>query len=161
MEINIKIDLEKEWVDGHLDEEFKSAIYSAVIEELRPEFSEKLERFIHKSCKESLENYLENESKRITTEILNNGNIQPYGYSKKVTIYEYAEKSAYQAVNKINSEIAGIAGKKIEELRNRYDEAFAKGIIENMDSMGLLKDGALTKLLSNNEKTRNNSNGND
>lgn len=149
MELIVKIDLQDVWVEENLDETLKNEIKYAVVRKLREEFTKKIEKDIEchikneidKLCKESVDSVIKN--------IIETQTIREDSFStKRVALEEWIDKKILPSSNYITRQIEEIAKKKIESLKVRYDEAFAKGIVENMDKMGLLKDNALSKLLN-------------
>lgn len=149
MELVVKIDLQEVWVEENLDETLKNEIKHAVVRKMREEFTNKIEKDIEchvkkeidKLCQESVDSVVKNilETQTIREDVFSN---------KRIKLEEWIDKKILPSSNYITRQIEDIAKKKIESLKVRYDEAFAKGVVENMDKMGLLKDNALSKLLN-------------
>lgn len=149
MELVVKIDLQEVWVDENLDETLKNEIKHAVVRKMREEFTNKIEKDIESEVKNVIEELCKESVDSVVKNIIETQTIREDVFStKRIKLEEWIDKKILPSSNYITRQIEDIAKKKIESLKVRYDEAFAKGVVENMDKMGLLKDNALSKLLN-------------
>lgn len=146
------VELEEFYLDedsGDLEKELREQITSSVVSQINKQIAEKIENEIAKNVMKVVSNHLESKIEKKVTSLIEKGMIKPDRNSPEMAISEYIKKqfeentgwrSPYEAV-------CNMAKKFGDELKMRYDKAFAVQVVETMRKNNLLKEDSIARLL--------------
>ena len=145
------VELEDFWMsdDDCIEEELKKYIINGVVSQIEKKLEEKIEKQITASVSAEISRTLEKRINAKVAELIELGEITKN--REKISITDHIKKE-FDGSSRWSSpydQVAKIAKKWGDELKMRYDKAFAIHIVDTMKKNGLLKDEAIVKLLEN------------
>lgn len=138
--------------EATLKEEFTSSVRLAVIRELKEKFKNELMREISNPISEKLEDI----ARESMSDLVENASEKKYKFridymEEELTVDELIRGRIKKVVdNNIETMISSRAKSFVDELRKRYDMAFAAFIVDNMRKQDMLKDEKIAELLKDN-----------
>lgn len=144
------VDLEEFYLDedsGCIETELKKHIINSVVFRIEENLKKKIDDEITRCVKSSVENILLKKISGEVAKLIEMGEIVVD--REKISIVDYIKKTFEnnQGWRNPYETIQNIAKKFGDELKLRYDKAFAVHIVDTMKQNGLLKDEAIAKLL--------------
>ena len=133
---------------GSIDVELKKHITTSVVSQIEKNIEKKIDEEIMRCVKQHVENILLKKISAKVAELIELGEITVD--RQKISIADFV-RSQFEKNSGWRSpyeQIVNIAKKFGEELKMRYDKAFAVHIVDTMKKNGLLKDEAIAKLLT-------------
>lgn len=161
MKIQVELNLEDVFEESlcnetTLKEGFASSVRLAVVRELKEKFKNELMREISNPISEKLEDI----ARESMSDLIENASEKKYkfriGYmEEELTVDELIRGRIKKVVdNNIETMINSRAKSFVDELRKRYDMAFAAFIVDNMRKQDMLKDEKIAELLKDNPKEK-------
>lgn len=150
--MKVVVDFEDFYINedsGSIENELKKHVTASVVSQIEKSIEKKIEDEITRCVKTHVENNLLKKINARVAELIELAEIAPNGREPKISISEYI-KNQFESSRGWNSpydQIEKIAKRWGDELKNRYDKAFAVHIVDQMKKNGLLKDEAIVKLL--------------
>jgi hypothetical protein len=141
---------------GGVEEELKKYVTNSVIVQIEKNMNKKIDEEITRVVTSHVQNILLKKISAKVAELIELGEIldpdemcRLGGGGKKISISSFITKQfeKNRGWNSPYEQISKIAAKWGDEIKNRYDKAFAVHIVETMKKNGLLKDDAIAKLL--------------
>lgn len=135
--------------EATLKEEFTSSVRLAVIRELKEKFKNELMREISNPISEKLEDI----ARESMNDLIENASEKKYRFridymEEELTVDELIRGRIKKVVdNNIETMISSRAKSFVDELRKRYDMAFATFIVDNMRKQNMLKEDKIAELL--------------
>lgn len=149
MKIQVELNLEDVFEEAMyneatLKEEFTSSVRLAVVRELKEKFKNELMREISNPISEKIEDI----ARESMNDLVENASEKKYRFrldymDEELTVDEFIRGRMKKVVD---SNIETI----VNELRKRYDMAFAAFIVDNMRKQNMLKDDKIAELLKDN-----------
>lgn len=145
-----------EMEDFYLDEEgdieaaLKQHIVSSVVFQIGKSIEEKVNKQIIKSVTEAIEKDMAPKIDTLITEIIKKGTIKVNSYDKEEKTFETHIRELFESRGGFKNptqHIEILAKGFADEMRKRYDMAFASQVVIKLAENGLLKEGAIEKLL--------------
>lgn len=154
MKIQVELNLEDVFEEAMyneatLKEEFTSSVRLAVIRELKEKFKNELMREISNPISEKLEDI----ARESMNDLVENASKKKYKLridymEEELTVDELIRGRIKKVVdNNIETMISSRAKSFVDELRKRYDMAFAAFIVDNMRKQDMLKEDKIAELL--------------
>jgi hypothetical protein len=143
--------------DSNLEEGLKSYVTKQVLADIALSIKSRVNTQILVEVKTQVENSMYKQINLFISDFIKTGLVPSSRDSKKmIPIQEYiTEKFAYNSGWASPDEtIKKIAEKFGNELKQRYDIAFANQIVRKMNEVGLLKEESIIKLLESKETTK-------
>ena len=133
---------------GSIDVELKKHITTSVVSQIEKNIEKKIDEEIMRCVKQHVENILLKKISAKVAELIELGEITVD--KQKISIADFVRSQFEKNVGWRcpYEQIVNIAKKFGEELKMRYDKAFAVHIVDTMKKNGLLKDEAIAKLLT-------------
>ena len=133
---------------GSIDVELKKHITTSVVSQIEKNIEKKIDEEIMRCVKQHVENILLKKISAKVAELIELGEITVD--RQKISIADFVRSQFEKNVGWRcpYEQIVNIAKKFGEELKMRYDKAFAVHIVDTMKKNGLLKDEAIAKLLT-------------
>lgn len=161
MKIQVELNLEDVFEEAMYDEatlkeEFTSSVRLAVIRELKEKFKDELMREISNPISEKIEDI----ARESMNDLVENASKKKYKFridymEEELTVDELIRGRIKKIVdNNIETMINSRAKSFVNELRKRYDMAFAAFIVDNMRKQNMLKDEKIAELLKDNPNER-------
>ena len=146
------VELEDFWMDedsGGIEEELKNHIVTSVVVQIKKQIQESIDSKITEHVKEKADIIISAQIKGKVTELIETGEIKPRHKSESILITEYVKEKFMDnsGWGSTDSQVKDLAKKFSDEMKKRYDAAFACHIVDNMRKNGLLKEDEITKLL--------------
>lgn len=135
-----------------LKEEFTRSVKQVIINELRNKFKNDL----MKNISEPISDRLEDIARESMSELIENASKKKYKFridymEEELTVDELIRGRIKKIVDSsIETIISSRAKSFVDELRKRYDMAFATFIVDNMRKQNMLKDEKIAELLKDN-----------
>lgn len=157
MKIQVELNLEdvfEEAINNEatLKEEFTSSVRSAVVRELKERFKNELMREISNPISEKIENI----ARESMNDLIENASEKKYRFrldymDEELTVDEFIRYRMNKIVDSnIETMIESKAKSFANELRKRYDMAFAAFVVDNMRKQNMLKEDKIAELLKDN-----------
>lgn len=157
MKIQVELDLEDVFNDAMYDEvslkeEFTASVRHSIVCELKEKFKNELMREISNPISEKLEDI----ARESMSDLVENASKKKYKFridymEEELTVDELIRGRIKKVVdNNIETMISSRAKSFVDELRKRYDMAFAAFIVDNMRKQDMLKDDKIAELLKDN-----------
>ena len=161
MKIQVELNLEDVFEEAMyneatLKEEFTSSVRLAIIHELKEKFKNELLREISNPISEKIEDI----ARESMNDLVENASKKKYKFridymEEELTVDELIRGRIKKIVdNNIETMISSRAKSFVDELRKRYDMAFAAFIVDNMRKQNMLKDEKIAELLKDNPDER-------
>lgn len=161
MKIQVELNLEDVFEEAMyneatLKEEFTSSVRLAVVRELKEKFKNELMREISNPISEKIEDI----ARESMNDLVENASKKKYKFridymEEELTVDEFIRGRIKKIVdNNIETMISSRAKSFVDELRKRYDMAFAAFIVDNMRKQNMLKDEKIAELLKDNPNER-------
>lgn len=161
MKIQVELNLEDVFEEAMyneatLKEEFTSSVRLAVIRELKEKFKNELMREICNPISEKLEDI----ARESMNDLIENASEKKYRFridymDDELTVDEFIRGRMKKVIDRgIESMIESRAKSFVDELRKRYDMAFATFIVDSMRKQNMLKDEKIAELLKDNPDER-------
>lgn len=138
--------------EATLKEEFTSSVRLAVVRELKEKFKNELMREISNPISEKIEDI----ARESMNDLVENASKKKYKFrmdymEEELTVDELIRGRIKKIVdNNIETMISSRAKSFVNELRKRYDMAFASFVVDNMRKQNMLKDEKIAELLKDN-----------
>lgn len=142
--------------EATLKEEFTSSVRLAVVRELKEKFKNELMREICNPISEKIEEI----ARESMSDLIENAGEKKYRFridymDDELTVDEFIRGRMKKVIDRgIESMIESRAKSFVDELRKRYDMAFATFIVDNMRKQNMLKDEKIAELLKDNPDER-------
>lgn len=157
MKIQVELDLEDVFNDAMYDEvslkeEFTSSVRHMIVCELRDRFKNELMREISNPISEKIEDI----ARESMNDLVENASEKKYRFrldymDEELTVDEFIRGRMKKVVDRnIETMVESKAKSFVNELRKRYDMAFAAFIVDNMRKQNMLKDEKIAELLKDN-----------
>lgn len=157
MKIQVELNLEDVFEESMynettLKEGFTSSVRLAVVRELKEKFKNELMREISNPISEKIEDI----ARESMSDLVENASEKKYKFrldymDEELTVDEFIRGRIKKVVdNNIETMISSRAKSFVDELRERYDMAFATFIVDNMRKQDMLKDEKIAELLKDN-----------
>lgn len=153
VELNLKDVFEEAMCnETTLKEEFTSSVKLAIIHELKEKFKNELMREISNPISEKIEDI----ARESMNDLIENASEKKYRFridymDDELTVDEFIRGGMKKVIDRgIESMIESRAKSFVDELRKRYDMAFATFIVDNMRKQNMLKDEKIAELLKDN-----------
>lgn len=154
MKIQVELNLEDVfneamYNEATLKEEFTSSVRLAVVRELKEKFKNELMREISNPISEKIEDI----ARESISDLIENASEKKYRFrldymDDELTVDEFIRGRMKKVVDGgIGTMIESRAKSFVDELRKRYDMAFATFIVDNMRKQNMLKDEKIAELL--------------
>ena len=161
MKIQVELNLEDVFEEAMyneatLKEEFTSSVRLAVVRELKEKFKDELMREISNPISEKIEDI----ARESISDLIENASKKKYKFridymEEELTVDELIRGRIKEIVDSsIETIISSRAKSFVDELRKRYDMAFATFIVDNMRKQNMLKDEKIAELLKDNPNER-------
>ena len=161
MKIQVELNLEDVFDEAMYDEvslkeEFTRSVKQVIINELRNKFKNDLMREISNPISDRLEDI----ARESMSELIENASKKKYKFridymEEELTVDELIRGRIKKIVDSsIETIISSRAKSFVDELRKRYDMAFATFIVNNMRKQDMLKDEKIAELLKDNPDER-------
>lgn len=135
-----------------MKEEFTSSVRLAVVRELKEKFKNELMREISNPISEKIEEI----ARESMSDLIENASEKKYRFrldymDDELTVDEFIRGRMKKVVDGgIGTMIESRAKSFVDELRKRYDMAFATFIVDNMRKQNMLKEDKIAELLKDN-----------
>ena len=142
--------------EATLKEEFTSSVRLAVVRELKEKFKNELMREISNPISEKIEDI----ARESMNDLVENASEKKYRFrldymDEELTVDEFIRGRMKKVVDSnIETMVESKAKSFVNELRKRYDMAFAAFIVDNMRKQNMLKDEKIAELLKDNPDER-------
>jgi hypothetical protein len=157
MKIQVELDLEDVFNDAMYDEvslkeEFTSSVRHMIVCELKDRFKNELMREISNPILEKLEDI----ARESMSDLIENASEKKYKFKidymeEELTVDELIRSRIKKIVDgNVETMISSRAKSFVDELRKRYDMAFATFIVDNMRKQNMLKEDKIAELLKDN-----------
>lgn len=157
MKIQVELNLEDVFNDAMYDEvslkeEFTRSVRRTIVCELKDRFKNELMKEISNPISEKLEDI----ARESMNDLVENASKKKYKFridymEEELTVDELIRGRIKKVVdNNIETMISSRAKSFVDELRKRYDMAFAAFIVDNMRKQDMLKDDKIAELLKDN-----------
>lgn len=157
MKIQVELDLEDVFNDAMYDEvslkeEFTRSVRHMIVCELKDRFKNELMKEISNPISEKLEDI----ARESMSDLIENASEKKYKFridymEEELTVDELIRGRIKKVVdNNIETMISSRAKSFVDELRKRYDMAFATFIVDNMRKQNMLKEDKIAELLKDN-----------
>lgn len=154
MKIQVELDLEDVFNDAMYDEvslkeEFTSSVRHMIVCELKDRFKNELMREISNPILEKLEDI----ARESMSDLIENASEKKYKFKidymeEELTVDELIRSRIKKIVDgNVETMISSRAKSFVDELRKRYDMAFATFIVDNMRKQNMLKEDKIAELL--------------
>ena len=161
MKIQVELDLEDVFNDAmynevSLKEEFTGSVRHMIVCELKNRFKNELMEEISKPISDKLTDI----ARESMSELIENASKKKYKFridymEEELTVDELIRGRIKKIVDSsIETIISSRAKSFVDELRKRYDMAFATFIVDNMRKQNMLKDEKIAELLKDNPDER-------
>lgn len=161
MKIQVELDLEDVFNDAMYDEvslkeEFTSSVRHMIVRELKDRFKNELMKEISNPILDKLIDI----ARESMNDLVENASEKKYKFwidymEEELTVDELIRGRIKKVVdNNIETMISSRAKSFVDELRKRYDMAFATFIVDNMRKQNMLKDDKIAELLKDNPDER-------
>lgn len=157
MKIQVELNLEDVFEEAMyneatLKEEFTSSVRLAIIHELKEKFKNELMREISNPISEKIEDIARESMNDLVENASKNKYIFRVDYrEEELTVDELIRSRIKKIVNdNVETMISSRAKSFIDELRKRYDMAFAAFVVDNMRKQNMLKEDKIAELLKDN-----------
>lgn len=161
MKIQVELDLEDVFNDAMYDEvslkeEFTSSVRHMIVRELKDRFKNELMKEISNPILDKLIDI----ARESMNDLVENASEKKYKFwidymEEELTVDELIRGRIKKVVdNNIETMISSRAKSFVDELRKRYDMAFATFIVDNMRKQNMLKDEKIAELLKDNPDER-------
>lgn len=161
MKIQVELDLEDVFNDAICDEvslkeEFTKSVRQTIVCELEDRLKNELMKEISNPISEKLEDI----ARESMSDLIENASEKKYKFridymEEELTVDELIRGRIKKVVdNNIETMISSRAKSFVDELRKRYDMAFATFIVDNMRKQNMLKDEKIAELLKDNPDER-------
>ena len=135
-----------------LKEEFTSSVRLAVIRELKEKFKNELMREISNPISQKIEDI----ARESMSDLIENASEKKYRFrldymDEELTVDEFIRGRMKKVVDSnIETMVESKAKSFVNELRKRYDMAFAAFVVDNMRKQNMLKEDKIAELLKDN-----------
>lgn len=157
MKIQVELNLEDVFNDAIYDEvslkeEFTRSVRRTIVCELKDRFKNELMKEISNPISKKLEDI----ARESMNDLVENASKKKYKFridymEEELTVDELIRGRIKKVVdNNIETMISSRAKSFVDELRKRYDMAFAAFIVDNMRKQDMLKDDKIAELLKDN-----------
>lgn len=157
MKIQVELDLEDVFNDAMYDEvslkeEFTSSVRHMIVCELKDRFKNELMREISNPILEKLEDI----ARESMSDLIENASEKKYKFKidymeEELTVDELIRSRIKKIVDgNVETMISSRAKSFVDELRKRYDMAFAAFVVDNMRKQNMLKEDKIAELLKDN-----------
>lgn len=157
MKIQVELNLEDVFEEAiynevTLKEEFTSSVRLAVVRELKEKFKNELMREISNPISEKIEDI----ARESISDLIENASEKKYRFrldymDDELTVDEFIRGRMKKVVDGgIRTMIESRAKSFVDELRKRYDMAFATFIVDNRRKQNMLKEDKIAELLKDN-----------
>lgn len=157
MKIQVELNLEDVFEEAMyneatLKEEFTSSVRLAVVRELKEKFKNELMREISNPISEKIEDI----ARESISDLIENASEKKYRFrldymDEELTVDEFIRGRIKKVVDGgIGTMIESRVKSFVDELRKRYDMAFAAFIVDNMRKQNMLKEDKIAELLKDN-----------
>lgn len=142
--------------EATLKEEFTSSVRLAVVRELKEKFKNELMREISNPISEKIEDI----ARESMNDLVENASEKKYRFrldymDEELIVDEFIRGRMKKVVDRnIETMVESKAKSFVNELRKRYDMAFAAFIVDNMRKQNMLKDEKIAELLKDNPDER-------
>lgn len=161
MKIQVELNLEDVFEEAMynkatLKEEFTSSVRLAIVRELKEKFKNELMREISNPISEKIEDI----ARESMNDLVENASEKKYRFrldyvDEELTVDEFIRSRMKKVVDRnIDTMVESKAKSFVNELRKRYDMAFAAFIVDNMRKQNMLKDEKIAELLKDNTDER-------
>ena len=161
MKIQVELDLEDVFNDAMYDEvslkeEFTSSVRHMIVRELKDRFKNELMKEISNPILDKLIDI----ARESMNDLVENASEKKYKFridymEEELTVDELIRGRIKKVVdNNIETMISSRAKSFVDELRKRYDMAFATFIVDNMRKQNMLKDEKIAELLKDNQNEK-------
>jgi hypothetical protein len=161
MKIQVELDLEDVFNDAMYDEvslkeEFTSSVRHMIVRELKDRFKNELMKEISNPILDKLIDI----ARESMNDLVENASEKKYKFwidymEEELTVDELIRGRIKKVVdNNIETMISSRAKSFVDELRKRYDMAFATFIVDNMRKQNMLKDDKIAELLKDNQNEK-------
>lgn len=161
MKIQVELDLEDVFNDAMYDEvslkeEFTSSVRHMIVRELKDRFKNELMKEISNPILDKLIDI----ARESMNDLVENASEKKYKFwidymEEELTVDELIIGRIKKVVdNNIETMISSRAKSFVDELRKRYDMAFATFIVDNMRKQNMLKDDKIAELLKDNQNEK-------
>ena len=150
--MEFKVTLEDFWWDGDedsIEEALKKHIVQETVQQIEKNLQKKIDEEIARCVKQQVENILLKKISGEVARLVEIGEIRPNKKEDSISIVDYI-KNQFESNSGWRSPdetIKAIAKKFGDEMKMRYDRAFAVHIVERMRENGLLKEKGIVDLL--------------
>jgi thioesterase domain-containing protein len=147
------IEFEDIWTDenGALDKAIKQHIIHSAKQEVLSIIDEKVKSEYNKQIKAAIEKQMQNHIKALIRKLVRDETIviKHYNDEEPMSVRDYVVSRIKntRGYNTITDSVMSYAEKFVEEMKQRYDMAFASQIVSKMAEKKLLKDENIEKLL--------------
>lgn len=138
--------------EATLKEEFTSSVRLAVIRELKEKFKNELMREISNPISQKIEDI----ARESMSDLIENASEKKYRFrldymDEELTVDEFIRGRMKKVVDSnIETMVESKAKSFVNELRKRYDMAFAAFVVDNMRKQNMLKEDKIAELLKDN-----------
>ena len=157
MKIQVELDLEDVFNDAMYDEvslkeEFTSSVRHMIVCELKDRFKNEMMREISNPILEKVEDI----ARESMSDLIENASEKKYKFKidymeEELTVDELIRSRIKKIVDgNVETMISSRAKSFVDELRKRYDMAFATFIVDNMRKQNMLKEDKIAELLKDN-----------
>lgn len=157
MKIQVELDLEDVFNDAMYDEvslkeEFTSSVRHMIVRELKDRFKNELMKEISNPILDKLIDI----ARESMNDLVENASEKKYKFwidymEEELTVDELIRGRIKKVVdNNIETMISSRAKSFVDELRKRYDMAFAAFVVDNMRKQNMLKEDKIAELLKDN-----------
>lgn len=161
MKIQVELNLEDVFNDAICDEvslkeEFTRSVRQTIVCELEDRFKNELMREISNPISEKIEDI----ARESMNDLVENASEKKYRFrldymDEELTVDEFIRGRMKKVVDSnIETMVESKAKSFVNELRKRYDMAFAAFIVDNMRKQNMLKDEKIAELLKDNPNER-------
>lgn len=160
MKIQVELNLEDVFEEAMyneatLKEEFTSSVRLAVVRELKEKFKNELMREICNPISEKIEEIARESMSDLIENASEKNRFRIDYMDDELTVDEFIRGRMKKVIDRgIESMIESRAKSFVDELRKRYDMAFATFIVDNMRKQNMLKDEKIAELLKDNPDER-------
>ena len=138
--------------EATLKEEFTSSVRLAVVRELKEKFKNELMREISNPISEKIEDI----ARESMSDLIENASEKKYIFrldymEEELTVDEFIRGRMKKVIDSnIETMVESKAKSFVNELRKRYDMAFAAFVVDNMRKQNMLKEDKIAELLKDN-----------
>lgn len=136
--------------EGDLSTELQKYVTQEAVRQISASIKTQTDALINSSVKQAVTDTVQPSINEQVNKLLVTGEIKKHNYSNETTTIEQFVKEAFEkgdALNSIKSHIEKLSKNFAEDMKKRYDLAFASQIVIKLNEQGMLKDDVAKILL--------------